>query len=139
MKGVMRFGKKDKLSPKFIDPLEVLRRVGEVASELALSPSPAGVHPVFHMFMLPKYHGDLSHVLDFISVELDKDLSYVEESVAIFDRQVRKLRSKNIASVKVQWRGQPIKEVTWETKDDMRSHDPHLFTTSVSCIRIKEV
>ncbi|XP_070021900.1 uncharacterized protein [Nicotiana sylvestris] len=103
MKGVMRFGKKGKLSPRFIGPFEILRCVGEVAYELALPPTLAGIHPVFHVFMLQKYHGDPSHMLDFSSVQLDEDQSYVEEPVAILDMQVRKLRSKNIASVKVQW------------------------------------
>ncbi|XP_070025502.1 uncharacterized protein [Nicotiana sylvestris] len=101
MNGVMRFGKKGKLSPRFISPFEILRCVGDVAYELALPPSLAGVHLVFHVSMLRRYHGDPSHVLDFSSVQLDKDKSFVEEPVAILDRQVRKLRSKNIASVKV--------------------------------------
>ncbi|XP_070055165.1 uncharacterized protein [Nicotiana tomentosiformis] len=126
----MRFGKKGKLSPMFIDPFEVLRRVGEVAYELVLPASLARVHPVFHVSMLRKYHGDPAHMLDFISIQWDKDLSYVEEPVAILDRQVREPRSKNIASVKVQLKGQPVKEETWETQHDMRSHYPHLFTTS---------
>ncbi|XP_070036939.1 uncharacterized protein [Nicotiana tomentosiformis] len=78
------------------------------------------------------YHGDPSHVLDFSSVQLDKNLTYVEEPVDILDMEVRKLRPKNIASIKVQWRGQPVKEATWETKHDMRSRYPHLFTTSDS-------
>ncbi|XP_070040926.1 uncharacterized protein [Nicotiana tomentosiformis] len=130
MKGVMRFEKKGKLSPRFIGPFDVLRHVGEVSYELALPPSLAGVHPVFHISMLRKYHGNPAHVLDFSSVKLDKDLSYVEELVAILDRHVRKLMSKNIASVKVQWRGQLIKEATWETKQDMCICYPHLFTTS---------
>ena len=86
--------------------------------------------PVFHVSMLRKYHDDPSHVLNFSSVQLDKDLSYVEEPVAILDKQVRKVRSKNIAFVKVQWRGQPVEEATWETEHDMRIHYPHLFTTS---------
>jgi len=101
MKGVMRFEKKGKMSPRCIGPYEVLQHVGEVAYEVALPPSLARVHPVFHVSMLWKYHGDPVHVLDFSSVLLDKDLSYVEEPVAILDRRVRKLRSKNIASVKV--------------------------------------
>ncbi|XP_070036953.1 uncharacterized protein [Nicotiana tomentosiformis] len=130
MKGFMRFGNKGKLSPRFINPFEVLRRIGEVAYELALPPSLAGVHPVFYFSMLRKYHGDLSHVLDFSSVQLDKDSSYVEEPVAILDRQVRKLKSKNSASVKVQWRGHPVEEATWGTKLDMHSRYPHYFTTS---------
>jgi len=130
MKGVMRFGKKGKFSPRFIGPFEILKQIGNVAYELALPPSLAWVHPVFHVSMLQRYHGDPSHVLEFTSVQLDNDLSYVEEPVAILDRQVRKLRSKDITSVKVQWRGQPAKEATWETEQDMRSRYPHLFATS---------
>ncbi|XP_070020125.1 uncharacterized protein [Nicotiana sylvestris] len=83
MKGVMRFGKKGKLSSRFIGPFEILRRVGEVAYELALPPSLARVHPVFHVSMLQRYHGDPSHMLDISSVQLDKDLPYVEELVVI--------------------------------------------------------
>ncbi|XP_070020472.1 uncharacterized protein [Nicotiana sylvestris] len=132
MKGVMRFGKKGKLSPRFFVPFEILRRVGEVAYELALPPSLVGVHPIFHVSMLRRSHGDPSHVLDFSSVQLDKDLSYVEDPMAILDRQVRKLRSKNIASLKDTWWGQPVEEATCETKRDMCSRYPHLFTTSVA-------
>ncbi|XP_070012952.1 uncharacterized protein [Nicotiana sylvestris] len=98
MNGVMRFGKKGKLSPRFIGSFEILRHVEEVAYELSLLPSLARVHPVFHISMLRRYHGDPAVAS---SVQLDKDLSYVEEPVAILDRQVKKLRSKNIASGKV--------------------------------------
>ncbi|XP_070014674.1 uncharacterized protein [Nicotiana sylvestris] len=102
VKGIMRFGKKGKLCPRYIGPFEILERVGDVAYRLAQLPTLSAVHLVFHVSMLWKFHGDPSHVLVFISVQLDKDLSYVEEPVAILDRQVRKLRSTNIASVKVQ-------------------------------------
>ena len=80
MKGVMQFGKRGKLSPRYIGPFEVLKRVGEVAFELALPPGLSGVHPVF----------------------LDENLSYKEVPVAILDREVRKLRPKEIASIKIQ-------------------------------------
>ncbi|XP_070015943.1 uncharacterized protein [Nicotiana sylvestris] len=102
MKGIMRFGKKGKLSPRFIVPFEVLRRVGEVGYELALPYSLVGVHPVYYISMLQKYHGDPSHVMDFSSVQLEEYLSYVDEPVVILDRHVRKQRSKNIALVKDQ-------------------------------------
>ncbi|XP_070056202.1 uncharacterized protein [Nicotiana tomentosiformis] len=105
MKGVMRFGKKDKLSPRYIGPFEVLERIGEVSYQLALPPSLSIVQPVFHVSMLRKYFGVPTHVLDFSTVQLDRDLTYDVEPVTILDQQVRKLRSKNIASVKVQWRG----------------------------------
>ncbi|XP_070054904.1 uncharacterized protein [Nicotiana tomentosiformis] len=83
MKGIMRFEKKGKLSRRFISPFEVLRRVGEVAYDLALPPSLSGIHPVFHMSMLRRYHADLSHMLDFSTIQLDESLGYEEEPVAI--------------------------------------------------------
>ncbi|TMW80296.1 hypothetical protein EJD97_021759 [Solanum chilense] len=104
MKGVMRFGKRGKLSPRYIGPFEVLKRVGEVAYELALPLGLSGVHSVFH-------------------------------HVAILDREVRKFRSREIASIKVQWKNRPIEEATWEKEADMREIYPHLFTDSGTPLR----
>ena len=64
------------------------------------------------------------------SVLLDENLFYEEEPVAILDREVRKLRSREIASVKVQWKNRPVEESTWESKVDMHERYPHLFTDS---------
>ncbi|XP_070014400.1 uncharacterized protein [Nicotiana sylvestris] len=105
MKGVMRYGKKDKFSPRVIGSIKVLRRIGEMAYELFLPPSFSSVHPVFLVSMLRKYVSDPSHILDFSTVQLDGDLTYDVESVGNLDGQVRKLRSNYIASLKVQWRG----------------------------------
>ena len=102
MKGVMRFGKMGKLSPRFIGPYEILSRVGEVSYKLALPPSLSAVHPVFHVSMLRKYISDESHVISLDSVELGPDLTYEKEPIDILDRHLRKLRTKEIASVKVQ-------------------------------------
>ena len=96
MKGVMQFGKRGKLSPRYIGPFEVLKRVGEVAYELALPPGLSGVHPVFHVSMLKRYHGDGNYIIRWDSVLLDENLSYEEEPVAILDREVRKLRSREL-------------------------------------------
>ncbi|XP_059310951.1 uncharacterized protein LOC132062389 [Lycium ferocissimum] len=130
MKGVMRFGKEGKLSPRFIGPFEILDHVGEVAYELSLPPVLSGVHLVFHVSMLKKYHSDGSYIIRWDSVLLDENLSYEEEPISILDREVRKLRSKEIASVKIQWKHRPVEEVTWETESDMRSRYPQLFTKS---------
>ncbi|XP_070040960.1 uncharacterized protein [Nicotiana tomentosiformis] len=102
MKGIIRFGKKGKLSSRFIGSFEVVRRVGEVAYELALTPSLSGVHPVFHVSMLRRYHADLSYILDFSMIQLDESMGYEDEPVAIINRQVRQSRSKRIFAVKVQ-------------------------------------
>ena len=63
-RGVVRFGKRGKLSPRFIGPFEILERVGTVAYRLALPPSMSGVHEVFHVSMLRKYTPDPAHVVD---------------------------------------------------------------------------
>ncbi|XP_070041359.1 uncharacterized protein [Nicotiana tomentosiformis] len=129
MKRIMRFGKKGKLSPRFIGPFEVLRRVGEVVYELALPPSLSRVHPIFHVTVPRKYHADRSYMLDYNMVQLDECLGFEEDPVAIVDMQVCQLRSKKIYVVKVQCKGQPLDEATWDTEEDMRSIYPHLFNT----------
>ena len=119
MKGVMRFGKRGKLSPRYIGPFEVLNRVGEVAYELALPPGLSGVHPVYHVSMLKRYHGDGNYIIHWDSILLNENLTYEEEFVAILDREIRKLISREIASIKVQWKNQPVEESTWEKEADM--------------------
>ena len=104
MKRVMRFCKRGKLNPRYIGPFEVLKRVGYVAYELTLPQGLSGVHPVFHVSMLKRYHGDGNYIIRWDSVLLDENLFYEEEPVAILDREIRKLRSMEIASIKVQWK-----------------------------------
>ncbi|XP_060190699.1 uncharacterized protein LOC132619958 [Lycium barbarum] len=128
MKGVMRFGKKGKLSPMFICPFKIVWHVGEVTYEFALPQGLVGVHSVFHVSKLKKYHYDRSYIIHWDSVQFDQDLSFEEEPVAILDKKVRKLREKEVASVKVQWKHRPVEEATWETEDDMCSRYPQLFT-----------
>ncbi len=63
MKGVMRFGKKGKLAPRYIGPFEITDKVRAVAYQLELPPSLSHAHPVFHIIMLRKCIPDHSHVL----------------------------------------------------------------------------
>ncbi|WMV24635.1 hypothetical protein MTR67_018020 [Solanum verrucosum] len=109
MKGVMRFGKKGKLSPRYIGPYKIIRRVGKVANELELPQDLSSVHPVFHVSMLRKCIGDPSHITPTEDVQVTGDLTYEEVPIAILDRQVRKLRNKEVASVKVLWRNRTNK------------------------------
>ena len=99
-----------------------------MAYELALPPGLSGVQSVFHVSMSKRYHGDGNYIIRWDSVLLDENLSYEEEPVAILDREVRKLRSREIASIKVQWKNRPVEEATWEKEADMRERYPHLFT-----------
>ncbi|XP_074311713.1 uncharacterized protein LOC141647434 [Silene latifolia] len=112
MKGVMRFRKRGKLSQKYIGPYEILDRVGEVAYPLALPPSLSRVHNVFHVSQLRKYVSDPTHVLVAETVEMDKNLSYVEVAKEILDRKVRKTRNGETALVKVLWSNHNVEEAT---------------------------
>ena len=58
--------------------------------------------------MLKRYHGDGNYIIRWDSVLLDENLSYKEEPVVILDREVRKLRSREIASIKVQWENRSV-------------------------------
>ncbi|XP_074271765.1 uncharacterized protein LOC141595699 [Silene latifolia] len=127
MRGVMRFGKRGKLSQKFIGPYEILDRVGEVAYRLALPPSLAKVHNVFHVSQLRKYVSDPSHILNHDVIEVDEQLSYVEMPKEILDRKVRKTRKGETALVKVLWTNHNVEEATWETEMSMKEKYPHLF------------
>ena len=86
MKGVMRFGKKEKLAPRYIGPFEILDRVGRVSYKLALPPHLSQVHTVFHISFLRKYVPDVMHVLPVQEITVDDDLSYEESPIAIVDR-----------------------------------------------------
>ncbi|GAV80366.1 Chromo domain-containing protein [Cephalotus follicularis] len=125
----MRFGKKGKLTPRFIGPFEILERVGPVAYRLALPPSLADVHNVFHVSMLRKYHPDPSHVLQWEPLELRTDLSFEEIPIRILDRRIKQLRSKTIPLVKVLWQYHGVEEATWEREDDMQAKYPQLFSS----------
>ncbi|KAJ8766766.1 hypothetical protein K2173_007833 [Erythroxylum novogranatense] len=132
MKGVVRFGKRGKLNPRYIGPFEILERVGNVSYQLALPPHLSCVHPVFHISMLRKYIPDPSHILQIPEVNIAKNLSYEETPVAIIDRQIRKFRNKEIPMIKVQWQNQRIEECTWETEESMRTRYPQLFPNEVN-------
>ncbi|TYK01620.1 pol protein [Cucumis melo var. makuwa] len=127
MKGVLRFKKKGKLSPRFVGPFEILERIGAVAYCLAFPPSFSTVHDVFHVSMLRKYVADPTHVVDFKPLKISENLSYEEQPVKILAREVKKLRSREISMVKVLWRNNGVEEATWEREEDMRAQYPELF------------
>ena len=75
MRGVLRFGKKEKLSPRIIGPFEILERAGIVAYKIALPSNLVAVHNVFHVSMLQKYTPNLTHVIEHETLPLQEDLS----------------------------------------------------------------
>ena len=85
--GVVRFGKRRKLSPRFIGPFEILERVGTVAYWLALSLNMSDVHEVFHISMLRKYTPYIAHIVDWGEITVDTDRTFEEGPVRIMDSQ----------------------------------------------------
>ncbi|WMV46648.1 hypothetical protein MTR67_040033 [Solanum verrucosum] len=127
MKGVMGFGKKGNLSPQYIGPYRIFKRIGNIASKLELLSELAAVQPVFQVSMLKKCMGDPSLILPTKNIGIKDSLSYEEIPVQILDRQVHKLRTNKVALVKVIWRSQFVEEATWEVEEDMKKRYPHLF------------
>ena len=126
-KKVMRLGKKSKLSPRFIGPYEVIKKVGPVAYHLALPQELEKIHNVFHVSMLRRYRSDPSHVVSSETIELIPDLTYEEEPVEILAREVKELRNKKIPLVKVLWRNHKTEEATRESEETMWQQYPQLF------------
>ncbi|XP_070042653.1 uncharacterized protein [Nicotiana tomentosiformis] len=98
-----------------------------VAYKLELPLEMSLVHSVFHVSMLKKVVRDPSLIVPVETIEINEELTYEEIPVAILDRQVRKLRNKEITSVKVLWRNQQVEEVTWKAEEEMKKKYPHLF------------
>ena len=112
MKGVMRFGKKGELSPRYVGPYKILKMVFKVTYELEIPAELAVVHPVFHISLLKKCVGDPASIVPLESVEVKDNFSYEDVPVEILDRQVRRLKNKEVATVKVLWRSQSVEGAT---------------------------
>ena len=102
-RGVVRFDKRGKLSPRFTGPFEVLERVGAVSYRLALPSSLVGVHKVFHVCMLRKYTPDQTHMVEWGELVVDGDGTLEEGPVRIMDSRDQVLRRKIVRLVKVLW------------------------------------
>ena len=126
-KGVIRFGKRGKLSSKYIGPFEVLERVGIVAYRLALPSSLSNVHDIYHVSMLRKYTPDPTHVVDWGELVVHTDGTFEKGLVRIMDRRNQVLQRKNVRLVKVLWRNRGVEEATWERADTMRTTYHFLF------------
>ncbi|GKB29477.1 putative reverse transcriptase domain-containing protein [Tanacetum coccineum] len=118
-KGVMRFGKKGKLAPRYVGPFEILERIGLVAYRLRLPNKLSEVHDTFHVSNLKKYLADANLHVPLDEIEVDKTLHFVEKPVEIMDREVKTLKRSKIPIDKVHWNSKRSPEFTWEREDHM--------------------
>ncbi|GJR24334.1 putative reverse transcriptase domain-containing protein [Tanacetum coccineum] len=139
-KGVVRFGKKGKLAPRFVGPFEIIEKVGlvgpfeiiekvgHVAYRLDLPEELNGVHDTFHVSNLKKCLADPTLQVPLDEIRVDAKLNFVEEPVEILEREFKKLKRSRIAIVKVRWNSKRGPEFTWEREDQMKLKYPHLFS-----------
>ncbi|GKC29827.1 putative reverse transcriptase domain-containing protein [Tanacetum coccineum] len=131
-KGVVRFGKKWKLAPRFVGPFEIIEKVGPVAYRLDLLEKLDGVHDTFHMLNLKKCLADPTLQVPLDEIQVDAKLNFVEEPVEILEKEFKKLKCSRIAIIKVQWNMKRGPKFAWEREDQMKLKYPHLFSDDSS-------
>ncbi|GKE13952.1 putative reverse transcriptase domain-containing protein, partial [Tanacetum coccineum] len=129
-KGVVRFGKKGKLAPRYVGPFEIVEHAGLVAYRLRLPQELSCVHNVFHVSNLKKCLAESDVQVSLEEIKVDDKLYFVEEPVEIMDRQVKKLKRSWIPIVKVHWDSYRGAEFTWEREDQFKAKYPHLFAST---------
>ncbi|KAJ9541973.1 hypothetical protein OSB04_028479 [Centaurea solstitialis] len=126
-KGLLRFGKKGKLGPRFVGPFEILERIGPVSYKLNLPVELSVIHDTFHVSNLKKCLSKETVVLPLKEVQINEQLCITEDPIDILDREVKKLRRSKLSIVKVRWSSKHGLEYTWEREPFMKSKYPHLF------------
>ncbi|GKB22500.1 hypothetical protein Tco_0861901 [Tanacetum coccineum] len=127
-KGVVRFGKRGKLNPRYVGPFKVLEKVGAVSYKLELPQELSRVHNTFHVSNLKKCYADEPLAVSLDGLHIDDKLYFVEEPVEIIDREVKQLRRSLVLIVKVRWNSRRGPEFMWEREDQFRKKYPYLFT-----------
>nr|GEW20300.1 putative reverse transcriptase domain-containing protein [Tanacetum cinerariifolium] len=122
--GVVHFGKKGKLAPRCVGPFEILERIGLVAYRIRLPKELNRVHDTFRVSNLKRCLADAHLYVPLDEIKVDKTLHFVEEPIEIMDREIKKLKCRKIALVKVRWNSKRRPEFTWGHKDQMRIKYP---------------
>ncbi|GJZ02786.1 putative reverse transcriptase domain-containing protein [Tanacetum coccineum] len=134
-KGVIRFGKRGKLNPRYIGPFKIIAKVGTVAYRLELPEKLSQVHSTFHVSNLKKCLSDEPLAIPLDEIHVDDKLNFIEEPVEIMDREVKRLKQSHIPIVKVRWNSRRGPEYTWEREDQMQKKYPLLFANPAPASR----
>ncbi|GJW22622.1 putative reverse transcriptase domain-containing protein [Tanacetum coccineum] len=130
-KGVVHFGKRGKLNPRYVEPFKVLEKVGSIAYKLELPQELSRVHNTFHVSNLKKCYSDEPLAVPLEGLHVDDKLCFVEEPIKTMDREVKRLKQIRIPIVKVRWNSRRGPEFTWEREDQFQKKYSHLVTKPV--------
>ncbi|KAI3681045.1 hypothetical protein L6452_35827 [Arctium lappa] len=119
-KGIIHFGKRRKLSPRFLGPFTILEKIVLQAYRLDLPSKMEGIHPTFHVCYLRKCLVEEESVIPLMEIRVDNGNQCVEEPKAILDSKTKQLRHKEVTMLKVQWKHHLGANVTWESEEDMK-------------------
>nr|GEV85456.1 putative reverse transcriptase domain-containing protein [Tanacetum cinerariifolium] len=125
-KGVVRFGKKGKLAPKFVGPFEIIERIDFVDYRLRLPQKLNGVNDTLHVSNLKKCLADPTLHIPLKEIQVNAKFNFVKEPVEILEHEFKKLKWSRIAIVKVRWNSKRGPEFTWEREDQMKLKYPSL-------------
>nr|GFA29055.1 putative reverse transcriptase domain-containing protein [Tanacetum cinerariifolium] len=132
-KGVVQFGKKGKLAPRYVVPFEIVERVGRVAyRRLKLPQELSCIHDTFHVSNLKKCLAESDAQIPLEEIKVDESLRFIEEPIEIVERDVKKLKQRRIPLVKFRWNSRQGAEYTWEREDQFKTKYPHLFASTSS-------
>ncbi|GJY60282.1 putative reverse transcriptase domain-containing protein [Tanacetum coccineum] len=129
-KGVIHFGKRGKLNPRYIGLFNILTKVRTVAYRLELPEQLSRVHSTFYVSNMKKCLSDETLAIPLGEIQIDDKLHFIEEPVKIIDREVKRLKQSCIPIVKVHWNSKRGPEFTWKREDQMQKKYPHLFANS---------
>jgi hypothetical protein len=108
MQGVMCFGNKGKLSPRYVGPFQVLKHVSPLAYKVELPPRLVGIHDLLHVSQLRKCVHDRSHIISYEPLDSQANLTYEELPMQVLDRKEQQLRTKTIHLVKILWQNHGV-------------------------------
>ncbi|GKC47731.1 putative reverse transcriptase domain-containing protein [Tanacetum coccineum] len=126
-KGVVRFGKRGKLNPRYVGPFKVLENVRSIAYKLELPEELSRVYNTFHVTNLKKCYVDEPLAVPLDGLHFDDKLQFVKEPIEIIDREVKQLRRIRVPIFKVLWNSRRGPDFTWEREDQFQKKYPHLF------------
>nr|GEW84721.1 putative reverse transcriptase domain-containing protein [Tanacetum cinerariifolium] len=131
-KGVICFGKRGKLNPRYIGPFKIISKVETIAYRIEIPKQLSRVHNMFHVSNLKKYMSDEPLAIPLDEIHVDDKLHFIEEPVEIIDCEVKRLKQRCMLIGKVHWNSRRCLKFTWESEGQMQKKYPHLFANPES-------